>query len=335
MAPEGLIGESTQFRSVLEEVAIVGPMDCTVLILGETGTGKEVIARALHDSGARKHRPFVAINCAAIPSALLESELFGHEKGAFTGAVSQTTGRFLAAHNGTLFLDEIGDLPLELQPKLLRVLQEQQFERLGSIRTTHVDVRIIAATNLRLEELVEQKLFRADLYYRLSVFPLELPALRERKGDIELLARHFVQRYSARLGKSVNDIPVEVLDVMAEYPWPGNVRELQNFVERSVIMTTGPVLSPRLAELELMARTPPVQAVSAEFAKHFPDPKTLLDAEREHILLVLQTANWVVGGRDGAAARLGIPRTTLISKMERLGIRRNPPEGTGTSIHLV
>lgn len=323
MVFKGLIGESEGFRAVLDEVAMVGPMDCTVLLLGETGTGKEVIARALHDSGRRKHSPFVAMNCSAVPSALLESELFGHEKGAFTGAVSQTTGRFLAAHNGTLFLDEIGDLPLEVQPKLLRVLQEQQFERLGSVRTTHVDVRIIAATNVHLDELVEQRQFRADLYYRLNVFPLRLPALRDRKGDIEILAGHFLRKFSTRFGKSIKVIPAEVIEVMLQYRWPGNVRELQNFIERSVIMTTGSALSPRLSELELMARSFLCQPVPQQPNTASSNSKTLLEAERSHVLQVLEEAKWVIGGRDGAAVRLGLPRTTLISRMQRLGISKN------------
>src|ERR1700709_1031648 len=234
MVNSGLIGSSKRFQALLEDVRVVAPAECAVLVQGETGTGKEVIARAIHDSGPRQRGPFVGLNCAAIPGALLESELFGHERGAFTGAVAQTIGRFQAAHRGTLFLDEIGDLPLELQPKLLRVLQEQQYERLGSSRTLHADVRVIAATNQDLTQMVEEKTFRADLYYRLSVFPIRLPSLRERKDDLPALVWHFVQRYSRQMGKSIDEVPDQVMEILRTYHWPGNIRELQNFVERSV-----------------------------------------------------------------------------------------------------
>jgi formate hydrogenlyase transcriptional activator len=313
MAISGLIGSSERFQAVLDDVQVVAPAECAVLVQGETGTGKEVIARAIHDSGPRQSGPFVGINCAAIPAALLESELFGHERGAFTGAVTQTIGRFQAAHGGTLFLDEIGDLPLELQPKLLRVLQEQQYERLGSSRTMRADVRVIAATNQDLWQMVEQKTFRADLYYRLSVFPIKLPSLRERKDDIPSLVRHFVQRYSRQMGKLIDEVPDRVMEILRSHHWPGNIRELQNFVERSVIMTRGNVLSPRINELKLL-----MQETSSA------PTQTLSDAERAHILGILKETNWVVGGHDGAAARLGLPRTTLISRMQKLGISCKP-----------
>jgi formate hydrogenlyase transcriptional activator len=313
MAISGLIGSSERFQGVLDDVQIVAPAECAVLVQGETGTGKEVIARAIHDSGPRQSGPFVGINCAAIPAALLESELFGHERGAFTGAVTQTIGRFQAAHGGTLFLDEIGDLPLELQPKLLRVLQEQQYERLGSSRTMRADVRVIAATNQDLWQMVEQKTFRADLYYRLSVFPIRLPSLRERKDDIPSLVRHFVQRYSRQMGKSIDKVPDRVMEIVTSHHWPGNIRELQNFIERSVLMTRGNVLSPRINELKLM-----MQETSSA------PTQRLSDAERAHILGILKETNWVVGGHDGAAARLGLPRTTLISRMQKLGISCKP-----------
>jgi formate hydrogenlyase transcriptional activator len=313
MANSDLIGSSERFQAVLDDVQVVAPAECAVLVQGETGTGKEVIARAIHASGPRQRGPFVGLNCAAIPAALLESELFGHERGAFTGAVTQTIGRFQAAHGGTLFLDEIGDLPLELQPKLLRVLQEQQYERLGSSRTLHADVRVIAATNQDLWQMVEEKTFRADLYYRLSVFPIRLPSLRERKDDIPSLVTHFVQRYSRQMGKSIDEVPDRVMEILRSHHWPGNIRELQNFVERSVIMTRGNVLSPRINELKLLMQ----ETASAP-------TQTLSGAERAHILGILKETNWVVGGRDGAAARLGLPRTTLISRMQKLGISCTP-----------
>ncbi len=313
MAIAGLIGTSKSFRAVLDDVAVVAGAGCSVLVHGETGTGKEVIAHAIHDSSPRHKGPFVGLNCAAIPSALLESELFGHEKGAFTGAISQTIGRFQAAHGGTLFLDEIGDLPLELQPKLLRVLQEQQYERLGSTRTLRADVRVIAATNQDLSRMVEEKGFRADLYYRLSVFPISLPPLRERKDDIPSLVEYFVRRFSRQTGRSIDQVPDGVMEVLTSYRWPGNIRELQNFIERSVLVTQGSILSPRMSELKHLMHA----SVSAPV-------QTLSDAERAHIVGILKETNWVVGGRNGAAARLGLPRTTLISRMQKLGISNYP-----------
>ena len=310
MAISELIGSSPRFRALLEEIDMVAPVDSAVLVRGETGTGKEVVAQAIHAASPRRQQPFVAINCAAIPAALLESELFGYERGAFTGAVTQREGRFQAADRGTLFLDEIGDLPLELQPKLLRVLQEQQVERLGSSRTIPVNVRVIAATNQDLWGMVQEKKFRADLYYRLNVFPINLPPLREREGDISLLASHFVRKFAARQGKVIECIPEEVMEAIEGHHWPGNIRELQNFIERAVIMTTGAVLRPRLAELRM-------QAVSGEV-------RTLADAERAHIVSTLRETNWVVGGPGGAAARLGLPRTSLIARMQRLGLSKYP-----------
>ena len=302
-----LIGDSPAFREVTEAIAMVAPIDSAVLLLGETGTGKEVVARAIHDVGPRRHQRFVAVNCAAIPSGLLESELFGHERGAFTGAVSQTVGRFQAADRGTLFLDEVGDLPLELQPKLLRALQEQQVERLGSGgRPTSVDVRVIAATNQDLEEMVQQRAFRADLFYRLNVFPIRVPPLRERAEDIPLLIAHFVRRFAERQGKKVEDVPDEVMATLKHHSWPGNIRELQNVIERAVVAMTGPTL--RLPE--------PARRIDRAAASS----RTLAQVERDHIVATLQATNWVLGGWDGAAARLGLSRTTLISRMQRLGI---------------
>ena len=310
MAISDLIGSSPKFRALLEDITMVAPVDSAVLLRGETGTGKEVVAQAVHAASPRRQQPFVAINCAAIPAALLESELFGYERGAFTGAVTQREGRFQAADRGTLFLDEIGDLPLELQPKLLRVLQERQVERLGSSRTIPVNVRVIAATNQDLWGMVQEKKFRADLYYRLNVFPINLPALREREGDIPLLARHFVRKFAERQGKAIECIPEEVMEALENHSWPGNIRELQNFIERAVIMTTGGVLRPRLAELWM-------QAVPTEV-------RTLADAERAHIAATLRETNGVVGGPSGAAARLGLPRTSLIARMQRLGLGKFP-----------
>jgi len=304
-----LIGSCAKFRAVLDRIEMVAPVDSAVMIQGETGTGKEVIAQAIHQASPRRHSRFVAVNCAAIPSALLESELFGHERGAFTGAVTQTVGRFQAADGGTLFLDEIGDLPLELQPKLLRALQEKQCERLGSGRTIQIDVRVIAATNQDLWRMVQERKFRADLYFRLNVFPITLPPLRERRDDIPFLVEHFVQKFAGRQNKSIDHIPDEVNEVLACHDWPGNIRELQNVIERAVIMTKGPVLELQMAEL--MAQSAGSTAI-----------RTLADAERAHIVATLQETNWVVGGRRGAAAQLGLPRTTLITMMQRHGIYR-------------
>src|SRR5262245_8563836 len=301
-----LIGNSVAFREVTEAIAIVAPVDSAVLLLGETGTGKEVIARTIHDSGPRRHQRFVAVNCAAIPAGLLESELFGHERGAFTGAISQTVGRFQAADRGTLFLDEVGHLPLELQPKLLRALQEQQVERLGSGgRATSVDVRVIAATNQDLDAMVQQRAFRADLFYRLNVLPIRIPPLRERIEDIPLLIAHFVRQFEKRHAKKVEHVPDEVIAALERHSWPGNVREFQNVIERAVVATTGPVL--RLPELGRRVHMTP-------------SSRTLAQVERDHIVATLHATNWVLGGWDGAAARLGLSRTTLISRMQRLGI---------------
>jgi formate hydrogenlyase transcriptional activator len=313
MAVSDLIGSSAKFRALLEDIEMVAPANCAVLIQGETGTGKEVIARAIHEASPRRKQRFVALNCAAIPSGLLESELFGHEKGAFTGAVAQTLGRFQAADRGTLFLDEIGDLPLELQPKLLRALQEKEIERLGGGRTFQVDVRVVAATNQNLTRMVDERKFRADLYYRLNVFPMTVPPLRERGNDITLLIEHFVQQFAQRQGKAISCIPDDVMEVLKHHDWPGNIRELQNVIERGVIMTTGPVLSRQTTEH--LRRAPEAGLVRR------PTPsRTLVDAERAHIMAALRETNWIVGGSSGAAARLGLPRTTLIARMQRLGI---------------
>jgi formate hydrogenlyase transcriptional activator len=304
---EGIVGSSGALCKVLDEIRIVAPTDATVLIEGETGTGKEVIAHAIHTNSSRRNRPFVKLNCAAIPLGLLESELFGHEKGAFTGAVTQRVGRFEAANGGTLFLDEVGDIPLELQAKLLRVLQEQEFERLGSTYTRRVDVRVVAATNRDLATLVAEKHFRMDLYYRLNVFPIAVPPLHQRLEDVPMLVAHFVHRYADRMSKQISRISKSAMETLMGYPWPGNIRELQNFVERAVILTMGDVL--RLPAL------PPHRV-------NRPEHMTLAEAERDHILNALQGSNWVVGGASGAAARLGVKRTTLIAKMRRGGLRR-------------
>jgi formate hydrogenlyase transcriptional activator len=288
----------------------VAPTESTVLILGETGTGKELIARAIHTTSSRSSRAFVKLNCAAIPSGLLESELFGHEKGAFTGAVAQRIGRFELADGGTLFLDEVGDIPLELQSKLLRVLQEQEFERLGSTRTQHVDVRLVAATNRNLEQMVGEKQFREDLYFRLNVFPIRIPPLRERTGDIPLLVRHYVDTYGQRMNKRIETISEETMAGLCRYGWPGNIRELQNLIERAVILTRGSVLEVAMQELK---SSPPIA----------PAGSTLEELERERILQVLRETGAVIGGPQGAAARLGLKRTTLLSKMQRLGISRS------------
>jgi len=309
---EEILGESPGLRQALVQAETVAPTNSTVMILGETGTGKELVARAIHQLSGRREHIFAKMNCAAIPAGLLESELFGHERGAFTGAVGQKPGRFELANQGTLFLDEVGDIALELQPKLLRVLQEQQFERLGGTRSIHVDVRLIAATNRDLGRMVEDREFRADLYYRLNVFPIRIPPLRQRKQDIPILVRHFAAKYAKSLNKRIMTIPQEVMDALVSYDWPGNIRELQNFIERAVILSTGPELTPLLAELE----APRVGRAKTA------GPATLEQAEREHILEALRATDWTLGGREGAAARLGIPRTTLIYKMRRLGIRK-------------
>jgi formate hydrogenlyase transcriptional activator len=304
---EGIVGSSRALRGVLDQIRVVGPTDSTVLIEGETGTGKELIAQSIHANSNRRNRPFVKLNCAAIPLGLLESELFGHEKGAFTGAVAQRLGRFEAANGGTLFLDEIGDIPMELQAKLLRVLQEREFERLGSTCTRRVDVRVVAATNQHLAEMVAEKQFRVDLYYRLNVFPIVLPPLRLRTEDIPMLVAHFVHRYAERMSKPISRIAKSAMETLLRYPWPGNIRELQNVVERAVILTMGDVL-----QLPALSSEPSIRI----------EPMTLAEAERDHILNALHESNWVVGGASGAAARLGVKRTTLVSKMRRSGLSR-------------
>jgi formate hydrogenlyase transcriptional activator len=308
---EEIVGDSATLHKVLKQVEIVAPTDSTVLILGETGTGKELMARAIHNLSGRRERTFVKMNCAAIPTGLLESELFGHEKGAFTGAIATKIGRFELADQGTIFLDEVGEIPLELQVKLLRVLQEQEFERLGSTRTVRVNVRVIAATNRDLARLVEDKGFRSDLYYRLNVFPITVPPLRERPEDIPALTRHFAQKFVQRMKKRIETIPSDAMKALQSYSWPGNVRELENFIERAVILTHGPDLVVPIAELK---RAPAAVSLST--------PTTLEEAEREHILKALRDARWTIGGPAGAAAKLGMKRTTLQSKMQKLGITR-------------
>jgi formate hydrogenlyase transcriptional activator len=346
---EDIVGQSAGLRRVLKQVETVAPTGSTVLIRGETGTGKELIARALHDLSPRRERTFVKLNCAAIPTGLLESELFGHEKGAFTGAISQKVGRFELAHRGTLFLDEVGDIPPELQPKLLRVLQEQEFERLGSTKTIRVDVRLVAATNRDLAAMVADGSFRSDLYYRLNVFPLLLPPLRERRDDIPPLVRHFTQRFARRMGRQIEAIPSAVMETLVRYPWPGNIRELQNVIERAVILSPGSSLQVPLVDLfpspagrgaggegiqdqrpEAGNQGPKVEGTRAAAED---DPLTsdlqapasrltLAEAEREHILGALRETGWVVGGPKGAATRLGMNRSMLYWKMKKLGISR-------------
>ncbi|HEY6766663.1 MAG TPA: sigma 54-interacting transcriptional regulator [Candidatus Sulfotelmatobacter sp.] len=308
---EGIVGSSAGLMEVLDLVRTVAPTDSTVLIEGETGTGKELIAGAIHAHSKRKDRPFVKLNCAAIPLGLLESELFGHERGAFTGAVVRKIGRFEVADRGTLFLDEIGDIPLELQPKLLRVLQEGEFERLGSNQTQRVNVRVVAATNGDLLKLVSEKRFRGDLYYRLNVFPIPVPPLRNRAEDIPLLVRRFVNKYAERMQKRIDEIPEEAMDVLSAHSWPGNIRELQNFIERSVILTDGKILCPPLEGLRQAAEHGSLEAI------------TLEEAERDHIRKTLKQTNGVVAGPHGAAARLGMRRSTLYFHMQKLGISRS------------
>ena len=307
---EEIVGESYSLKRVLHDLETVAPTDSTVLIQGESGTGKELIARAIHNLSARRERTFVKVNCAAIPTGLLESELFGHEKGAFTGAISQKLGRFELADKGTLFLDEIGDIPLELQPKLLRVLQEREFERLGGTRTIKVDIRLVTATNRDLSKLIANREFREDLFYRLNVFPIQLPPLRERREDIPLLVRYFTQKYARRMNRRIETIPGEAMEALSNWNWPGNVRELENFIERAVILTRGPALEVPLAELRNGGAAPPAALT------------TLEEAEREHILRALRESKGQVGGPSGAAARLGLKRTTLQSRMRKLGIVR-------------
>ena len=321
-ATRAIIGNSVALQRVLGLVRVVAPTEATVLIQGETGTGKELIAEAIHKCSDRSSGPFMKVNCAAIPSGLLESELFGHERGAYTGAIARCIGRFERANRGTLFLDEIGDIPLELQPKLLRVLQERQFERLGSAATIHTDVRMICATHRNLVRMVDEGQFRADLFYRLSVFPIDVPPLRERREDIRLLVHHFAMDYADRMRKPIEAISEEFMAGLVLHPWPGNIRELQNFVERSLILSTGPVLSGSLSELTCTTQDAALLA-----------PVTLEQAERSHILQTLLETEGVLGGRNGAAARLGLPRTTLISKMKRLGL--NPPQRSSAPLREV
>jgi transcriptional regulator with GAF, ATPase, and Fis domain len=307
---EQIIGNSRALGAVLEQVKHVAPTDSTVLIGGETGTGKELIARAIHNSSSRRGRPFVKLNCATIPLDLLESELFGHERGAYTGAIAQKIGRFELADKGTLFLDEVGDIPTALQPKLLRVLQEQEFERLGSNRTHQVDVRLVAATNRNLTEMVKQGEFRSDLYYRLDVFPVLLPPLRARREDIPALVAHFIEIFGQRMRKQIDHISRETMSALCSYDWPGNIRELQNRIERAVILSKDGVLFN------------PLPMPESQVVNFFPFPTTLKEVERNTILSALEERGWVVGGSEGAAAKLGLPRTTLLYKMERFGICR-------------
>ena len=322
---EEIIGNSDTLRRVLAQIETVAPTDSTVLIYGETGTGKELIARAIHNLSSRKSNAFVKLNCAAIPTGLLESELFGHERGAFTGAISQRIGRFELANRGTAFLDEIGEIPLELQPKLLRVLQEREFERLGSTRTLHSDARLIAATNRDLEAMVERQTFRVDLFYRLNVFPVRLPALRERREDIPLLVRHFVQQFSRRTKRNIETIPSQTMKALVRYEWPGNIRELQNVIERAVIVSTGPVLKVPLADLESRTPSPvappPVRALPDSNGNERDMRSMLEETERKQIVAALERANWIVAGPNGAAALLGVKRSTLQSRMQKLNIR--------------
>ena len=314
---EEIIGDSPALKRVLKQIETVAPTDSTVLIQGETGAGKELIARAIHNLSRRRERTFVKMNCAAIPTGLLESELFGHERGAFTGAIAQKIGRFELAHQGTLFLDEVGDIPLELQSKLLRVLQEQEFERLGSTRTIKVNIRLVAATNRDLEQMVADKQFRSDLYYRLNVFPIAVPSLRERSQDIPVLVRYFTQKYARRMDKKIQSIPADALAALSKYHWPGNIRELENLIERSVILSPGSDLHVPLGELKIRATAPATTSADGDGAG------TLEAAERKHILRALKETDWVLGGASGAAAKLGMKRTTLQSKMKKLGISRD------------
>ena len=317
---EGIVGRSSGLRRVLQMVESVAWGNSTVLLLGETGTGKELIARAIHSHSPRRDQSFVKLNCAAIPTGLLESELFGHERGAFTGAIAQKIGRLELAHQGSLFLDEIGDIPLELQPKLLRAVQEREFERLGSTRTQKVDVRIVAATHRDLEGMILEKLFRSDLYYRLNVFPIYLPPLRERPEDISLLAQHFVQQVARQMCKAIDKIPPETMKALIQYRWPGNIRELENVIERSVILSPGPVL--RLSPRDLNSRVPPDQSADRY--------ETLEEVERDHILRTLKKTRWIVSGPSGAAWRLGLNRSTLCFRMKKLGITRSLDSCSGS-----
>ncbi|MGH8186180.1 MAG: sigma-54-dependent Fis family transcriptional regulator, partial [Steroidobacteraceae bacterium] len=312
---EDIIGRSPALRRVLREIETVAPTDSTVLISGETGSGKELVARAIHQLSSRREHAFVKLNCAAIPTGLLESELFGHEKGAFTGAINQRIGRFELANRGTVFLDEVGEIPLELQPKLLRVLQEREFERLGSARTLKTDARLIAATNRDLGALADEQKFRQDLFYRLNVFPIHVPPLRERREDIPTLVRHFAQQFARRMKKSIETIPAETMDLLTAYEWPGNIRELQNLIERAVILSPGPALDVPVMALNRRS-APPVREAASQ---------TLEESDRRHILAALESSRWVIAGANGAAARLGMKRSTLQFRMRKLGIVRPGP----------
>ena len=315
---EGIVGSSPVLRAVLDQVRTVAPTGATVLIEGETGTGKELIARSIHMNSERRRRPFVKVNCAAIPAELLESELFGHERGAFTGAIAQRIGRFEAANGGTLFLDEIGEMPVHLQAKLLRCVQEQEIERVGGNRTIHIDVRIVAATNRDLKAMVEENKFRADLYYRLAVFPLTIPPLRERRRDIPVLTGYFVQKYSRRMGREIESVPAQAIEALSGYDWPGNIRELQNVIERSVILSNGPELQVIMPQFTARSKSFP-----AEAAPLYIRASNISEAvERARILEALKEANGQVGGATGAAARLGLKRTTLQSRMRKYNIGR-------------
>jgi formate hydrogenlyase transcriptional activator len=309
---QGIVGKSSTLRQLLEMVKTVAPSDSTVLLLGETGTGKELIARAIHNRSGRRERTLVKVNCAAIPTGLLESELFGHERGAFTGAIAQKVGRLELADGGSLFLDEIGDIPLELQPKLLRVLQEREFERLGSTRTKKVDVRVVAATHRDLETMIVDKQFRSDLYYRLNVFPITIPPLRERPEDIPLLVQHFVQQTARNMNKAIDTISCDTMDALTQYSWPGNIRELENVIERAVILSPGPVL--RLSIRDLHTRIAP--------GHNHERNQTLEEVQRKHIVATLKQTRWVLSGPRGAATRLGLHRATLYFRMKKLGIVR-------------
>ena len=316
---EGIVGRSSALRHVLQMLEMVAPEDSTVLLLGETGTGKELVARAIHNRSRRRDRTFVRLNCAAIPTGLLESELFGHERGAFTGAITQKLGRLELADQGSLFLDEIGDIPLELQPKLLRALQEREFERLGSTRTKRVDVRIVAATHRNLEEMILEKQFRSDLYYRLNIFPISIPPLRERSNDIPLLVKHFVARAASRMNKTIESISAGTMDALMRYPWPGNIRELENVIERSVILSSGPALRVSLRDLN-------TRIVAGHRAGRC---QTMEEVERNHILATLRETRWVLSGPGGAATRLGLNRSTLHFRMKKLGITRSVDASLG------
>jgi formate hydrogenlyase transcriptional activator len=318
-----IIGNSPSLRKVLKHVETVAPTDSTVLICGETGTGKELIARAIHDLSSRRSKPFVKLNCAAIPTGLLESELFGHEKGAFTGAIAQRIGRFEVANGGTIFLDEVGEIPLELQTKLLRVLQEREFERLGSSRTIRTDARLIAATNRDLEAMVSEQKFRSDLFFRLNVFPVYVPPLRERQGDIPLLVRHFTQQFSRRMKKVMDTIPSAAMDALCRYHWPGNIRELQNVIERAVIISAGPALSVDVSNLKFPKADPGAEKSAATTSTNCTLENVLEETERQQILKALKQSNWVVAGANGAAAHLGMKRSTLQQRIHRLGIVRD------------